>query len=162
MPYWGQQVTTSSLTYVYSYYTYFLLLKLLFHGPHHHLCLISGPPYFFFSHPLTPVPFSTPHITIAYTHLHILLSGRGGPIEGVHPPSPSSFAPWRNQLVLGSLVSRLQKNQDWTRPRPPRTRNSQDHQRLQPQSSLQSLRILEISRLIKDQSNQSQPVFSVS
>ena len=63
--------------------------------------------------------------------------------------------------MFGSPVSRLQKNQDWTRPRPPRTGNSQDHQKLQLWSSLWSLRILEISRLRKDCSNQSQPVFAV-
>jgi len=65
------------------------------------------------------------------------------------------------QLVLGSPVSRLQKNRDRTRPRLPRTGNSQDHQRLQPRSGLRSLRILEISRLRKDRSNRSQPVFAV-
>jgi len=64
-------------------------------------------------------------------------------------------------LVLGSPVPRLQKDWDWTRPRPPRTRNSQDCQRPQLQSSLQSFRILEISRLTGDWSNQSQPVFAV-
>jgi len=59
-----------------------------------------GPPIFFFSHPPTPVPFSTPHITFAYAHLHILLSGRGGSMEGVHPPSPSSFAPRRSRPTV--------------------------------------------------------------
>ena len=65
----------------------------------------------------------------------------------------------RWQLVLGSPVSRLQKNRNRTRPRPPKTGNSQDHQRPQPQSSLWSLTIFEISKPTKDWSNQSQPVF---
>ena len=64
-------------------------------------------------------------------------------------------------LVLGSPVSRLQKNRDQTGPRPPRTGNSQDRQRPQPRSGLRSLRILEISRPRKDRSNRSQPVFAV-
>src|ERR1700678_2117304 len=62
-------------------------------------------------------------------------------------------------VVLGSPVSRLQKNRDRTGSRPPRTGNSQDCQRPQPRSGLWSLRILEISRPRKDQSNRSQPVF---
>jgi len=74
--------------------------KLLFRGPHHRLCLVSPPNIYFFSHPPTPVPFSTPHITFAYAHLHILLSGRGGSMEGVHPPSPSSFAPRRSRPTI--------------------------------------------------------------
>ena len=50
-----------------------------------------GPPIFFLLPPTHSCFFSTPHITIAYAHLHTLLSGRGGLIEGVHPPSLSSF-----------------------------------------------------------------------
>src|SRR5271168_1711504 len=53
-------------------------------------------------------------------------------------------------LVLGSPVSGLQKDRDWTGPRPVRTGNSQDCRRLQLQSSLRSLKILEISRPTKD------------
>jgi len=63
-------------------------------------------------------------------------------------------------IVLGSPVSRLQKNRDRTRPRPPRTGNSQDRRRPQLRSGLRSLRILEISRPTKDQFNRSQPVFA--
>ena len=61
---------------------------------------------------------------------------------------------------LGSPVPRLKRDQDWTGPRPPKTRNSQDCQRLQLQSGLQSLTISEIWRLTKDQSNWCQPVTS--
>src|SRR5271168_2931693 len=49
-------------------------------------------------------------------------------------------------LVLGSPVSGLQKDRDWTGPRPVRTGNSRDRRRLQLQSSLRSLKILEVSR----------------
>ena len=66
----------------------------------------------------------------------------------------------RARLVLGSPVSRLQKNRDRTGPRLPRTGNSQDRRRPQLRSSLRSLRILEISRPTKDRFNQSQPVFA--
>jgi len=61
-------------------------------------------------------------------------------------------------LVLGSPVPRLEKDPDWTGPRLPKTGNSQDRQRPQPWSSLQSLMISEILRPTKDQSNWSQPV----
>jgi hypothetical protein len=56
------------------------------------------------------------------------------------------------RLVLGSPVSGLQKDRDWTGPRPVKTGNSQDRRRLQLQSSLRSLKILEISRPRKDRS----------
>jgi hypothetical protein len=46
----------------------------------------------------------------------------------------------------------LDPDQDWTGPRPVKTGNSQDRRRLQLQSSLWSLKILEISRLRKDRS----------
>src|SRR5271168_781268 len=49
-------------------------------------------------------------------------------------------------IVLGSPVSGLQKDRDWTGPRPVRTGNSRDRRRLQLQSSLRSLKILEVSR----------------
>jgi len=54
-----------------------------------------------------------------------------------------SFGPWW-WVVLGSPVPRLKKDWDWTGPRLPKTRNSQDHRRPQPQSGLQSLTISEI------------------
>ena len=62
-------------------------------------------------------------------------------------------------LVLGSPVLGLQKNWDWTRPRPVKTGNFEDQWRLQLWSGLWSLPILEMSRLRKDQLGQSQLVF---
>src|ERR1700678_669170 len=81
-----------------------------------------------------------------------------------HDYSYSLLYPTRNvprlyHLVLGSPVSGLQKDRDWTGPRPVRTRNSQDRRRPQPQSGLQSLKILEISRPTKEGSNRFQLVF---
>ena len=45
--------------------------------------------YIFFPHPPTPLYI---HLTTLHTHLHTILSGRGGPLEGfirpLHRPSP--------------------------------------------------------------------------
>ena len=62
----------------------------------------SRAPPIFISFPTHAVLFffSTPHITFTYAHLHILLSGTGGLMEGVHPPSPSSFTPRRSRPTV--------------------------------------------------------------
>jgi len=62
--------------------------------------------------------------------------------------------PWMGSAWKSSLKTAK-------KPRPNWTQTAQDCRRPQPWSSLQSLRILEISRLTKDRSNQSQPVFAV-
>ena len=62
---------------------------------------------FSFSHPPAPaLPPSTPHRGTPPTRTQ---PGRGGPMEGVHPPTPSTFAPWcsRHLVVCFYAPSRL-------------------------------------------------------
>jgi hypothetical protein len=55
------------------------------------------------THPLLLLPYT--FATILHTRLHNFLSGRGGPLEGVHPPSPSSFAPRSSRLTVDSFCA---------------------------------------------------------
>jgi hypothetical protein len=79
-----------------------LIARLKFPGPRLPLCLVSGQ-YIFFSPP-THSSLPTPRY-LSCTHLHTTLSGRGGPLEGVHLPSPSSFAPRSSRLTVDSFCA---------------------------------------------------------
>jgi len=88
VPSWGQR-RRNLFTRLFSY-TYYHI-----HNPHTFprlvsVRLVSGP--FSLSHP--PAPTLPPLFRSPPTQSQ---PGRGGSVEGVHPPSPSTFAPWSSR-----------------------------------------------------------------